>query len=158
MTYSTKRRVSANQSEPPETSRPSGMLRSPRRHMWLSHSWKRRSRPCFLINLQHRAQFKLMCGRDTVVLFAPFIKVNDQTNHFCLSCHTVFNIDRRISSSCCFLPRVCDINRTLKFCVNWSNLLLLIHKIHRVRFRSMHHLSLTPSNHKFLSTKSELSL
>lgn len=51
ITYSTNGRLSRNQSEPPSTEMPSGILRSPSRHMWVSHSKKSRSRPCLRINL-----------------------------------------------------------------------------------------------------------
>ena len=51
-TQSTKGRLSRNQSEPPSTAMPSGILRSPRRHMCVSHSQKRRSRPCLRMKLR----------------------------------------------------------------------------------------------------------
>lgn len=51
MTYSTNIRLSRNQSEPPSTDMPSGIFLSPSRHIWVSHSKKSRSKPCFLMNL-----------------------------------------------------------------------------------------------------------
>ena len=45
-------RFRRNQSEPPSTAMPSGILRSPRRHMCVSHSKKSRSRPCLRMNLE----------------------------------------------------------------------------------------------------------
>lgn len=51
MTYSTKIRFNRNQSEPPSTDMPSGIFLSPSRHIWVSHSKKSRSKPCFLMNL-----------------------------------------------------------------------------------------------------------